>query len=862
MPLAQGILDAERFMPHGMCYLWEPDLLTLHVASDGVTGLSYFAISVALVLLVYRSARLGADEAPGLRTIPFWWMFVAFGVFIVACGATHLLAVWTVWQPDYWIAGGVKGVTAVFSLATAVALPPLIPRVLETVQEARKSEARKRGLERANGELRAAHQRIKELDELKTRFFANVSHELRTPLTLISGPTERLLAREEIPEKERKELEIVARNARLLERHVSDILATTRLAAGRLAPTYRKADVARLGRAVASAFRGIAREREMEFDVQSPETLPAELDPDMLERVLLNLLSNAFKFTPAGGTVRLEIGTASRQERSPAGEGAEVVLEVRDSGKGIPPEQREVIFERFRQVEGGTVRPFGGTGLGLAIVRDLVELHGGTVSVDDAPEGGARLRVRLPRWAPEGAEVVKSAEEWASEAGRADAEELGMAAPPRPSERPPEDEDALGEDAADAAADAAARPPRPSVLVVEDSPDMAVFVSSVLDAAFRVTVARDGREALERIEESVPDLILSDIMMPGMGGDELLRRVRSLHELDPVPFLFLTARADDDLKLQMFHEGAQDYITKPFIPEEILSRVENWTAVARARKLLSRELGVPGHDVEELARELAIRKATLERALEAERIAREEEAQTNRRRTEMLGTVSHELRTPLNAILGYADLLRAGVDGEISEAQDARLARIEASGLRLRELIDHLLELSSVDPKRPRLQWQEVSVPELVSDVTTVVEAEARSAGLGFRRVDEAGETGTLVTDPGRLRQILFNLLSNAVEYTDEGEVRLRVSGDAERVVFEVEDTGPGISPRDRARIFDPFWRGPEGAEEARVGLGLSIARRLAERLGGTLEVESDPDEGSRFTVKLPRRPQEAPDQG
>lgn len=855
MPLVQGILDAERFMPHGMCYLWEPDLLTLHVASDGVTGLSYFAISVALVVLVYRSARLRVDEAPGLRTIPFWWMFVAFGVFIVACGATHLLAVWTVWQPDYWIAGGVKGVTAVFSLATAVALPPLIPRVLETVQEARKSEARKRGLERANAELRAAHQRIKELDELKTRFFANVSHELRTPLTLISGPTERLLAREEIPEKEREELEIVARNARLLERHVSDILTTTRLAAGRLAPTYRKADVARLGRTVASAFQGIAREREMEFDVRSPETLPAEVDPDMLERVLLNLLSNAFKFTPAGGTVRLELGTASRPERSPAGGGAEVVLEVRDSGKGIPPEQREAIFERFRQVEGGTVRPFGGTGLGLSIVRDLVELHGGTVSVDDAPEGGARLRVQLPRWAREGTELVEPAEEWTSKAGRADAEQLGMAAPPRAPERPLEDEDAPGED------DATARPSRPSVLVVEDSPDMALFVSSVLDAAFRVTVATDGREALERIGESVPDLILSDIMMPGMSGDELLQRVRSLPELDPVPFLFLTARADDDLKLQMFREGAQDYITKPFIPEEVLSRVENWTAVARARKLLSRELGVPGHDVEALARELALRKATLERALEAEQIAREEEAQTNRRRTELLGTVSHELRTPLNAVLGYADLLRAGVDGEISKEQDARLARIEASGLRLRELIDHLLELSSIDSKRPRLQWQEVSVPELVSDVATVAEAEAQSAGLGFR-VDEAGETGSLVTDRGRLRQILFNLLSNAVEYTDEGEVRLRVSGDAEWVVFEVEDTGPGISPRDRARIFDPFWRGPEGADEARVGLGLSIARRLAERLGGTLEVESERDQGSRFTVKLPRRPQEEPDQG
>ncbi|HEY9284750.1 MAG TPA: HAMP domain-containing sensor histidine kinase, partial [Pyrinomonadaceae bacterium] len=341
------------FMTHEHCYLAVGPLVAAHFYSDLLIGLSYVAISFTLAYLVHRARR----------DIPFHWVFVAFGLFIIACGSTHFMEVATTYgEPRYWLAAYLKLVTAFASVATAVVLPPLVPRALALVREAKLSGERRRELEDANRELAEANRRVRELDELKSQFFANVSHELRTPLALILGPAQKLLAAPDLPAAHRRELETVERNARVLVKHVDDLLDISKLEAGKMTVAYAETDLAELVRLTSGYFHSVAADRRIDYAVEAPPSLVAAADPEKLQRVLVNLISNAIKFTPDGGRVRCALAEAA---------GGTAVIEVSDTGPGVPAEMREAIFERFRQLEGGAARRFGGTGLGLAIAREL-----------------------------------------------------------------------------------------------------------------------------------------------------------------------------------------------------------------------------------------------------------------------------------------------------------------------------------------------------------------------------------------------------------------------------------------------------------------------------------------------------------
>ena len=324
----------------------------------------------------------------------------------------------------------------------------------------------------------------------------------------------------------------------------------------------------------------------MRYVVEAPDTLPLQADPAKVNRILINLLGNAFKFTPHGGTIRL-----SAQD---AGAGR-VFVEVADSGAGVPSEQREAIFERFVQIDGGSTRRFGGTGLGLAISREFAELHGGELTVSEAPEGGALFRLVLPSKAPEGVEVtVERPDEARERAGRQVAEELRLRTE---------------------AVAAAVGAPRPRVLVVEDNPEMNRFVQDSLAPQFLTSGALDGREGLAKALEDPPDLVLSDIMMPEMSGDELVREIRRHAELATVPIILLTAKADDALRVELLQSGAQDYLMKPFSADELRARVSNLVTMKRARDVLQEEIETQTSDLERLAAEVTHRKRELQTAL-------------------------------------------------------------------------------------------------------------------------------------------------------------------------------------------------------------------------------------------------------
>jgi PAS domain S-box-containing protein len=724
-------------------------------------------------------------------------------------------------------------------------------RVVFLLAEGRNITEKKRAeaeIARKNAELEQLLARVRELDELKSQFFANVSHELRTPLALILGPAERLLETGgNLTEEQRRDLGVMRRNAATLLKHVNQLLDVSKLEAGQMEAAWAQVDLAGLLRTVGAHFEALAPQRGVAYVVDVPGALPAQVDPDKLERVVVNLLSNAFKYVPGGGRVKLSL------RETPGGR---ALLSVQDSGPGVRPELRETIFERFRQGDGGATRAFGGTGLGLAIARDFVSLHGGTLSVTDAPGGGALFLVELPLAAPEGARVRQAP---APRGGDAAAERDGVlqgsleelrpvaapagAAPAAPQQEAPQQEAPQQETAG-----------RPRLLVVEDHPELRRFIAESLSDTYAVETAVDGQEGLEKAVARPPDLLVTDVMMPRLSGDALVAEVRRRPALGAVPILVLSAKADDALRVRLLRQGAQDYVVKPFSTEELRARVGNLVQVKRARELLQAELEEHQGELEALAREVTGRKRALATALEAMRLAREEAERANAVKGSFLSLVSHELRTPLTVIqLELSRLERAGE--ALTEAQRTRLGRVHASTRRLLGLVESLLDYTQLDTGRLKVELAPVDVSELLAGVLEELAPRAEAKGLAL---SQALAPGACVRSDARLlRLVALNLLDNAIKFTDAGRVEVQLSAGDGVLQLAVTDTGPGIPPEAQARIFHPF----EGLEPVRhkhtpgVGLGLALVQRVVEALGGSVELQSSVGGGSTFTVALPLAP-------
>jgi PAS domain S-box-containing protein len=704
-------------------------------------------------------------------------------------------------------------------------------RVVFLLAEGRNITEKKRAeaeIARKNQELEGLLRRVRELDELKSQFFANVSHELRTPLALILGPTEKLLAEgDNLTELQRRDLAVIRRNAATLLKHVNDLLDVSKLDAGKMELRYAEVDLAQRVRAIAGHFEALAPQRDIAYVVDVPERLPAQVDPDKLERVVLNLLSNAFKFVPSGGRVKLSL-QATEEGRAR--------VSVQDSGPGVKPELRQLIFERFRQAEGGTTRQFGGTGLGLAISKDFVTLHGGTITVTDAPGGGALFLVEVPLLAPEGASVLRRTE--AEAPHEADAVLQGTLHELQPVEAPRE-------------APSPAASGRPRVLVVEDNPELNRFLTEGLAEAFAVESARDGQEGLEKALAAPPDLVITDVMMPRMSGDQLLHALRGHQELDDVPVLVLSAKADDALRVRLLREGAQDYVVKPFSLEEVRARARNLVQLKRTRALLQGELETQQRDLEQLAWEVTARKRELRTALDAMRVARDEARQANAVKGTFLSLVSHELRTPLTVIQLELARLERDPDTALTERQRERVTKVHTATRRLLALVESLLDYTQVDTQRLQVELEAVDVTALVADVLEELRPRADAKGLEVRLELESGVR--LRTDARLLRLILANLADNAIKFTEAGHVAVRLGQRDGLVRLEVVDTGPGIPTEAQRRIFEPF----EQLEPARhkhtpgVGLGLALVQRLVETLGGSIELESSPGQGTTVSVAL-----------
>ncbi|SEO05473.1 Signal transduction histidine kinase [Duganella sp. CF517] len=407
---------------------------------------------------------------------------------------------------------------------------------------------------RAAEEERLHAEMLTELDRAKTQFFSNVSHEFRTPLTLLLGPMDDALrdADAPLPPAQRARMELMRRNGLRLQKLVNTLLEFSRVQAGRAQASFAPTDLAALTADLASSFRSAIEGAGMRLVVDCPPLAsPVYVDPGLWEKIVLNLLSNAFKFTFEG-----RIAIALHQA------GSNARLTVSDSGTGIPADQLPHLFERFHRVEGARSRTYEGSGIGLALVHDLVALHGGAIGVDSEPGRGTVFAVEIPLGSAhlDPAHVREQRlEGWRPTAVQSYvAEAQGWTQPAEPP--------------ADADHDAGARHGR--LLIVDDNADMRDYLRRLLRGVWDVEVCDNGREALEAVRRRLPDIVLSDVMMPELDGFGLLAALRGDPATRDIPIMLLSARAGEEARLEGLQAGADDYLIKPFSSHDLMARIE------------------------------------------------------------------------------------------------------------------------------------------------------------------------------------------------------------------------------------------------------------------------------------------------
>ena len=395
------------------------------------------------------------------------------------------------------------------------------------------------------------------LDRQKTEFFQNISHEFRTPLTLTLGPLEAAVNQGQ--GLDYTQSEVALRNARRLLRLVNQLLDLQRLDAGRMQPTFRPINLEAFVRDIVTAFQPYCARKGLDLITHFSPCPTVFLDLEKFDKVVYNLLSNAVKFTPTGGTITVSLEPDDHQ----------CILTVQDTGIGIRHDQLPLLFERFRQADGLTNRRYEGTGLGLALVKELVTLHHGHIEVASIYGEGTIFRISLPighQHLPEEQIIAHTA---SAETSRADIELADILIPENARSQTPDPE--------------IAHEPKPStaqILVVDDNGDLRDYISNVLQRqGYQVRTAHHGIAAAEMLETYQPDLILTDLMMPRMSGLELLQQVRHNERLNSIPVVLLTAKVDDETRIEGVEQGADAYLGKPFNDRELLAEVRNLLAL-------------------------------------------------------------------------------------------------------------------------------------------------------------------------------------------------------------------------------------------------------------------------------------------
>ncbi|MDR2745751.1 MAG: response regulator [Desulfovibrio sp.] len=652
---------------------------------------------------------------------------------------------------------------------------------------------------------------LNRLNELKDEFLANTSHELRTPIHGIIGIVESMMdgAVGRLTGEQKYNLAIVANSGRRLSNMINDILDFTRLKNKEIILQIKAVELKTIVDTVIALSKPLTKGKELALINEIDDSLPAiSADENRIQQILYNLIGNAIKFTEEG-TIRVSAAVVD----------GKVAVSVTDTGIGIPGDKFGAIFESFEQADGSTAREYGGTGLGLSITKKIVELHGGAIRVTSTPGEGSEFTFTVP---VAGGKIVDSAA--TSPKALIDTEEFDT------------EEFASSEVGGEDAAGAAKPEGGHKILVVDDEPVNIQVLNNLLSIRnYHVTKAYNGAEALALIADGEKfDLVLLDVMMPKMSGYDVCRRLREMYSLYDLPVLMLTAKnqiQDVVLGLQV---GANDYLPKPFDKEELLARVKT---------LLE-----------------------LKNAVTASMVA-------TKVKNAFLANMSHEIRTPLNAVIGLTQLL---LKTPLDDKQQDYTKKMDRAAATLLGIVNDILDFSKVEAGKMTLERIPFDVRRLFGDIAACFQERSSNSGIAFRVDLDPSIPSALLGDPLRLHQIFINLVDNAFKFTEKGVVSIRAAVSARNgrnvtLDFAVEDTGIGMSLEQTDGIFSAFSQadGSFTRKYGGAGLGLTIAREMAELMGGKIAVSSEEGKGTVFSFscafplpveggKAPEAPEEA----
>jgi signal transduction histidine kinase len=679
-------------------------------------------------------------------------------------------------------------------------------------------------------ELEASNQKLRELDEAKSRFFANISHELRTPLTLLIAPLESLIQRAEStrPPEERDLMNTMHGNSMRLLKLINDLLDLVRLESGRAQVHTQRVNVNDFINGLANAVGSVAKDKRIHLHAHVDEDLGSVLaDPEKLERICLNLLFNALKFTAANGHVNF---SALKTD-------GWLAIEVRDSGMGIPADQLPHIFNRFWQADTSSQRKFQGMGIGLALVKELAEAQGGNVVAVSEVGKGTTMTVNIPLLQGEPSTTEDESDE-TTEGADADAPQnkdwiaelyrraelfpamTSLQATLRPVET------------------GAGRSRKPMLLIADDEPDMLRFLKSQLSGTFEILEAVDGQQAVEKAAQFLPDIILSDMMMPEKDGLQVCRELRERSITRSIPVVLLTARADEKTKMECLAAGASDFLAKPFSLTEIMVRLKNLV------------------DSRLFQKELVVQKQQLENALE--QIKETESMLVQNEKLASLGRLSagliHEINNPLN----YARQGLGIISRSIKSLPEEERADFADTVKDVEEGVNRVIQIISDLRGFTRTTNQLNHAFDLKNVVNTCMRFFAHVWKDGIQREVDIPDELEIRGDSNQFVQVLINFIQNALdamatkEYP-EGEsacLKLSASARGNRTILSIKDNGPGIPQEIRDKIFDPFFTTKDVGEG--MGLGLSICNRIIADHGGRIEVRSQPGQFTEFILELP----------
>ncbi len=698
-------------------------------------------------------------------------------------------------------------------------------------------QERTQELAESKAQLEESYERLQDLDRMKMSFFNNISHELRTPLALTIGPVEAMLQGERgcLEVGQREYLQNIHTNSMRLLKLINNLLDLAKLEEGRVTLQYGAYSITEFIEEIVTSFRVAGEKRGIRIRAEGESGLPPVFfDRDKIEKVLINLIGNALKFTPSGGLVAVRWGQT---------DGFTKVF-VEDTGPGIAPEALDRVFDRFVQADDSMSRKHGGTGIGLALAKEIIELHEGKIEAANRPEGGAVFSFTLPldeRQVEEKSEEDSSQDGWTKSLFRQAAyvEDVERQDKLLGTEEVSEEQPGLPEET-----DSDGRTGRPTVFVVEDNPDMRGFLRDSLCKEFRVHTAFDGEDGWRKVQNHVPDLVVSDIMMPHKNGYELCAAIKGDPRLCHVPVLLLSSKSEIEMKVEGFEQGADDYLTKPFNPRELVARAKN---LIRVRKL-EKEIHERNRELEEAIQDLKDAQVQL---IHSEKMA-------------SLGVLSaglvHEINNPLNAatsslrtLARSLERLQKGVESP-EEAGDKmeRVSKRALLGLkRCEQIISGLKDFSRKDIEGKKEE-------DIHKGLESTVALLPQEPGWNVPIHRDYRFNGTVYCHLGQLNQVFMNLLINALQAIDgEGDIWIRTEEVGENVVITIEDTGEGIPEETLPRIFEPFYTTKDIGKG--TGLGLSISHKIIEDHKGRFEVESAPGRGSKFQIILPTRALDGP---